>query len=340
MSDKLRLLILGSDQKWSIDKLYFSHLKKMGIMVELFTSQNIFFDFYHNSLLNKVIFRSGVSSIYNRISFEVKSIIEKYNPTVIWVFKGMELLPDLLKWIRNKGIKLINYNPDNPFIFTGKGSGNENIKKSIGLYDLHLTYSTEIQQQLISEYQIETILLPFAFEPTNTSPTVHNEIKKLCFIGNPDIQRAKFISALIKEGITIDIYGNNWHKFIRSNSAQLHTPIYGNSLIKTIKQYRIQLNLLRIHNENSHNMRTFEVPGYGGIMIAPQTTEHTQFFKDKREAFWFNSVKECAEITKYLLSITDDTANKVRAAAETACIENGHTYKKRSEFAAHLIQNL
>ena len=43
---------------------------------------------------------------------------------------------------------------------------------------------------------------------------------------------------------------------------------------------------MRIHNPDSHNMRSFEVPGVGGIMVAPDTKEHRIFFEVGKEIFY------------------------------------------------------
>jgi hypothetical protein len=75
----------------------------------------------------------------------------------------MEIFPESLQWAKQKGIKLVSFNPDNPFIFTGKGSGNSNVTQSIPLYDLHFTYNHEIEQQLREKYRSKIAYLPFGF---------------------------------------------------------------------------------------------------------------------------------------------------------------------------------
>ncbi|WP_315819859.1 hypothetical protein [Paraflavitalea speifideaquila] len=102
--------------------------------------------------------------ITQKINQQFKQKVKAFKPDIIWVFKGMEILPSSLEWARKQSIKLINYNPDNPFIFTGKGSGNSNVTNSIGLYDLHFTYNFAIKKELEERFQSKVAYLPFGYE--------------------------------------------------------------------------------------------------------------------------------------------------------------------------------
>ena len=55
--------------------------------------------------------------------------------------------------------------------------------------------------------------MPFGFELDDKvyqQSIKEEEIIKVCFLGNPDKDRAAFIEGLAIEGIQIDIYGNDW----------------------------------------------------------------------------------------------------------------------------------
>src|SRR5580658_6310246 len=121
----MRLLIVGSDKIYAIENYYEKYIAQQGIEVFLFTAQNFFYDYYHHSVINKIIYKAGLSSIVREINDRLKKVVEELQPHVVWVFKGMEITPECLAWIKQKDIILVNYNPDNPFIFSGKGSGNK-----------------------------------------------------------------------------------------------------------------------------------------------------------------------------------------------------------------------
>jgi spore maturation protein CgeB len=330
----MKLLIIGSDKVFSIENFYYKYLLELGVDTKRFTAQAIFYDYYFSgNITRKILFKLGLSSIIKKINIQFKENVTSFKPEIIWVFKGMEITPESLQWAKKQGIKLVNYNPDNPFIFTGKGSGNANVTNSIGLYDFHFTYNLEIKKQLEQQFNAKTGFLPFAFDISDElykTCEKETEIIKACFLGNPDNVRAAFIENLASKGIAIDVFGNYWDKFVSHSNITTHLPVYSIEQWKTLRKYRVQLNLMRVHNEDSHNMRTFEVPGMGGLQLAPNTTEHNLFFEDNKEIFLYKNIDECVEKTNYLLSLSTEQANECRTFARQAAIDKKHSYKDRA----------
>ncbi|RZL45777.1 MAG: glycosyltransferase family 1 protein [Pedobacter sp.] len=336
---KLKILILGTDEIWSIDKLYYKYFLHNNIDVKFFATENIFADFYNKSIINKLIFKLSLSDIYQKIHRETLTVIDSYQPSIIWVFKGMSLNPKLLHHIKKLGIMLVNYNADNPFIFSGPGSGNINITNSIELYDLHLTYNLAVQKKLEEDYKLKTGYLPFGYEiPQAIIDEPINEINKICFIGNPDNYRAKLITELLNNNVIMDVYGHNWQKFIRHKNLTIYGSVYGDDLWRTLKKYRLQLNIMRVHNLNSHNMRSFEVPGSGTIMIAPDTKEHRLFFEDKKEVFLYKDLSHCAKITGEVLQLSEQDAAQLRENAKQRTINSQYSYAERAKEALSMIK--
>ena len=115
----MKLLIIGSDKVFSIENFYVKYLKEFGINVNCFTAQATFYDYYYEgNILRKLLFKIGLSPIIKKINIDFKKIVTNFQPDIIWVFKGMEITPASLQWAKKQGIPLVNYNPDNPFIFS------------------------------------------------------------------------------------------------------------------------------------------------------------------------------------------------------------------------------
>jgi spore maturation protein CgeB len=334
----MKLLIIGSDYSKSIERYYFKYIKEINKETILFPAQNRLYDYLNRNITNKIIHKLGISSIYREINSELWKVIKNYNPDVIWIFKGMEILPKTLLKAKQQGIKLVNYNPDNPFIFSGPGSGNTSIKKSIGLYDLHFTYNIEVQKQLINDYKISTEYLPFGYDLNgfNTHESF-DEILAACFIGNPDKERASLINQLNKNGIKLHLYGNKWKDFVSSKYNEIFPAIYEENFWETLRKYRIQLNIMRIHNLNSHNMRTFEIPAVGGIQVAPITPEHQLFFEDKKEIYLYQDTFNCVKNINYLLSLSSNDAKIIRYNALKRSEISGYSYYNLAIFALNHI---
>jgi spore maturation protein CgeB len=328
----MRILVAGSEEVWAMEKFYTKHLADAGAEVKVIPIQSMFYRYYYKNILHKLLHKAGLSKIYSEIAAAVKKTIEEWRPDVLWVFKGMEIGPELLQWARTKGIKLVNYNPDSPFLFSGKGSGNDNITASIGCYDLHLTYDRNIQARIRGEYGIPCSILPFGFElreEVYAECTRQQEIVKICFLGNPDDHRAAFITRLA-DSSAIDVYGEGWQRFVSHRNVTIHAPVYNDEFWKTLHRYRIQLNLMRPHNLDSHNMRSFEVPGVGAIGLFPDTPDHRLYFEEGKELFLYSGLDECREQAARILGLSAEEALNIRHAARAKSLAKGYTYQDRA----------
>ncbi|HFA51387.1 MAG TPA: hypothetical protein ENJ95_20435, partial [Bacteroidetes bacterium] len=259
----MKILIAGHNNAWALERHYAKHMSKHADIV-LYPAEDVFDEFYHVSVLNKIKFKLNLSSIYKKISDQLLAKISVEKPDVVWIIKGMRILPKTILAIKQQGVKTVNYNTDHPFYFSGKGSGNKNITDSIGLYDLHLCYHQEVKNRIEKEYGLPTADLPFGFE---LDQELFEEINKqaktnrVCFIGNPDKIRAGYINFLTENGLEVDVYGRDWKKALpRNTSANIRGAIYGKEFWEKMNAYRVQLNIFKPHNDHSHNMRTFEIP--------------------------------------------------------------------------------
>ncbi|MFM7858517.1 MAG: glycosyltransferase [Flammeovirgaceae bacterium] len=330
----MKVLIVGADTSYGIENCYVKYLRSLGVDVSLFSAQNIFYEYYNRNLLNKVLFKSGLSAIYDKINQAFCKCVSSDKPDIVWVFKGMEIDPKSLQWVRNQGIKLVNYNPDNPFIFSGRGSGNSNVTNSIGLYDFHFTYDAEIKNRIELEFHLPVQILPFGSDVSSDIVEecfTLDEINKACFLGNADEYRVNFLNELSKQNIEIDIFGHYWNRFFINNNIKIYHPAYSNEFWKTLWKYRVQINLMRPHNPNSHNMRSFEVPSVGGILLAPYTKDHASYFEPNSEIFLYSDLMECANQINKLLKLTADDALKIRHSARSRYLKSGYSYQERAQ---------
>jgi len=338
----MKLFIAGSDKVYAIENFYVKYLRGLGVEVFHFPAQSLFYDYYQKSIFNKVVYRSGLSAVLKDINKSFRNKIEAFIPDIIWIFKGMEIYPESLEWARSKGIRLVNYNGDSPFIFSGKGSGNENVSNSIGLYDLFLTYNREDKKQMEAR-KIRSEILPFGFDLAKDlfeECEQMEEINRVCFLGNPDEDRSKFITQLAKMNVTIDVFGNGWKKYVNHSNIRMCLPVYGDDFWRTLRQYRVQLNLMRPHNLSSHNMRTFEAAGIGAIQLAPATKDHQLYFKENEEIFLFNDVKSCADKIRKIKDLSIEKANTIRRNSRQRSLEDGYSYERRSAQALSFLKML
>lgn len=324
------MLITSSRDRNTLAPMMIQFLPKQLEAVEFFEPQ----DKYEPTFFAKVWQRLNRGRRVAKMNKDVMRLIESSSFKSFWVFKGMNLYPKTIAAIKSKGILLFNYNADNPLEYSWSGSGNRRVIDSYKLYDAHFTYSHEIHRQLL-EHSPNTpvFVVPFGH---NVSDAVYqqmegqDEILRCCFIGNPDDQRASFLVGLLDRGIELDVYGANWGKYMQPNPRlRVFKQCLGHQYLVVLRQYRVQLNLFRPHNRNSHNMRTFEGPAVGGIMLAPRSVEHDHFFKGNEESFYFDSLDEAAEQCQRLLSLGPAQARAIRRAARDRSVASGYSYRDR-----------
>ena len=328
----MKILIYGSAYPYALESFYEKKLTILGHKVKIFNGADVFVEYYKSSIINKLFFRIGLSLIYYRINKTFLNTLNYFKPECILVFKGMELFPRIIEKISKKNIPIFNYNPDHPFLFHGKGSGNKNVQRAIPFYTCHISYSKKICCDLINKYKVNCEWIPFGYEPVKVfSFDENSEIKKLCFIGHADLERARMIKKISKAGISIDIYGPNWFKYLRNiNNLTIHDPIYNEKMNEIAQKYRVQLNMFRFHNIDSHNMRTFEMSGIGCIVIAPDSIEHRMFYKENEEHFLYKDFDDLLIKTKKILNMPFIEALKIRQGAYHRSIQSKYTYLHRA----------
>ncbi len=222
------------------------------------------------------------------------------------------------------------------------GFGNKNIKQSIPLYNLHFSYNRETARRINTQYQIPARELPFGFNYEFISEAEFSRLDNntVAFIGNPDKVRIAFIKTLLSNNIKVSLFGEQWASHIRHKNGTINGPVYGAELSPTIREYRIQLNMMRPHNLMSHNMRTFEIPGAGGIQLAPYTLDHARFFEDGINIFLYKSASEAIEKIKYLNELTNEQSTTLKHKAHQYVVDQGYAYKDRAAYAYQEISSL
>jgi spore maturation protein CgeB len=334
---KNEVLIVGSTAIWALETYYCKHLNESGIPTTIFNCSQFF---NSSSIIFKLRNRLGDLNVYLTANKELINYCNKKRPSIVWVFKGVELFPETLDQLKTLGIILVNYNPDHPFIRTSISHGGNNIPNSVSFYDLHFTYSTDLIDIIQKEYNIPTLLLPFGYELDIEDFNKIQKIpekRKLCFIGTPDRARVKILQKIAEEGFEIDVYGQQYqNKYILNKYKNINSydVVLGLDFWKKIREYRIQLNFFRQHNIESHNQRTFEVPGAGGILLSPDNNDQRNYFEAEKEMYFYNNIDEMIEKINFILFLSDKKINNIRNSARERSLHSGYSYKDRALFVS------
>ncbi len=302
---KKKFLIIGSGHYLSLERSYLRAFKKLKInKVDFcFLDTGIIFSFlyrYHYFFFNFIY--------YYLCKNKVEKILKKKEFDYIFIFKGMQFNNKTLKNLQllQKKAKWINIYTDNPFNFKSRSTSNSNIIDSIKFYDYFCVSFKNSLDKKLKKFKVKKIIfLPFGYDSykhkINKVIKKKNINKKINFVGSFDLYRKKFLNSL---NIEIDVFGAGWNKKHNLNGKlNIHeSNISGIKLKKVISSYSISINILRQQDKNSHNMKSFEIPALGGLMLTNFSREQMFFFKNNKECFMYKNKDDFIDKIKYIFS--------------------------------------
>lgn len=342
----MKIVIIGSDEVYAMEHFFVKHLSDFPDTEVRLLAINKWIK-AHLSLFNKIERRlfPNRNNLYRGLNQFIIEQIGREKPDIVLVFKGMEIFPETLQYLRKQNILLTNFNPDHPFLKTSRSTALRNMMQGICHYNLHFTYNQDVLKKIQSEYDVPTVYLPFGYElPADLElSNSEDEILAVCFIGTADSIRLNHINTLLEAGVPVHVYGSEWLRFANSNSQlqlKINAPVYNQDFWKVVRRYRVQLNVFRPHNIRSHNMRTFEMPAAGTIMLAPDSPEHRLFFEEGKEAFFYKNTSDMVLKAQQILTMTKLEADKVRYDARKRSVKSDYSYANRAKTVKSTLDKL
>jgi spore maturation protein CgeB len=322
MNKQKRILYLGTGWTWKRARA----LERLGNKVEyidmyksviwnritwkwIYLTGGIFLDYYFRNELNKRI----NSNFYDFI-----------------IVDGGELVgPGLMQDLRKISPNIIHYTMDDPF---GRRDKNRfrSYLKSVPYYDL-LVVMREVNVAEAYSWRAKKVLRVFMSvdELDGPRPLTESDRTRLAtdvlFVGTWMPERGPFLAELVRGGLPLALYGNDWHKATEWSVLRgiwRGPAIYGDDYLKALQSAKVSLGLLSKGNRDLHTTRTFEIPYCGGLFCAERTSEHLELYEEGVEAVFWDSAAECIERCGELLA--DEAKRRLIAAkGRKRCLKNG-----------------
>lgn len=302
------ILIVGSSLDYSLEKCYFRNFKYLGYNnIEIFSlDEKLIFKFF--TRFNFYLFRT---IYYFTCRFLIKKLFNKKKYDLVIIFKGMQFDLETLTYLKKKSsAKWVNIYTDNIFYFKSHTSTNLEVLNCIKFYDLYCLPYKGLLLDRLEKYKVKKkLFLPFGYDPF-----IHNIKKNISynkavnFIGSFDAHRLSIINNVKK--YSINIYGNGC-KFKKIFNHNYNNFIFKKKLSSIIGKSAISINILRKQDVGSHNMKTFEIPAMGGLMLTTRSVEQNIFFPENKGCFMFDGTKELEKKIEYILN-NPKIAKKVR----------------------------
>ncbi|MEK7809449.1 MAG: glycosyltransferase [Chloroflexota bacterium] len=253
----------------------------------------------------------------------------RLKPDLILISKGEEITPATLTRLKQKA-KIVNWNPDNPLNVL---NSTPDLIKAIPFYDHCYIWGKFLLPELERLGAQRVSYLPFAYDPDLHQPrSLTNEERKrlasdLIFAGTHEPQRVEALNHLTD--FDLAIWGNHWNRLPHDHPLRKHWrgDAHGDDLSHVYSASRVALNFIREQNGSAHNMRTFEAPACGIMLLTTRTQEQVELFGEDDGAVFFSSHDELRDKARYYLAHEEQRQQIAKRGQEK--ILQGHTYAER-----------
>ena len=320
-----KILIVGSNEKFTLEKMYSRAFKKLKHKVRIYHTENTIKSRY-DSFIDKYF--SFTSNFYIRKRFMSFISKNKNKYDLIIIIKGLYIKKKFIlniKKITPKS-KIINIYPDDPLNENIKNISNKNVIECIELFDFFCHWSERIIKRIKRlKPKSKLLYLPFGYDEF-----LHKKYKNFSdykkyknvvnFVGSYDDKRFKILKSLKYKNLLIA--GSNW-----KNIDSMKRPIFQKELSTIISNSLVSINILRDQNKSSHNMRTFEIPAMGGLMLTTRSKEQNFFFRENKECLMFSSEKELQNKIDYIIK----NKKRIKELKDNAYFKSSkHSYTNRA----------
>lgn len=266
----------------------------------------------------------------------IKSV-ESLRPQVLWIDKGVRIYPSTLRLIKTRypDIKLVHYNPDDPFGHGGLGGWRRFIQ-TIPLYNVHFVPrrdNIEEYRQRGASRVIHNIPTR-GFDPDihklypRTDPVVRAFACDVGFLGAFEKERYLSLMRLAYDNIPLRVMANWPQRWSHPSLLRAPYDARGQNYGKALSSFKIGLGFLRKANRDQHTSRSIEIPACGTFLLAERTDEHLMLFEEGREAEFFSSDDELLDKVRFYLA-NNHARESIARAGRVRCLRSGYDYGTR-----------
>jgi spore maturation protein CgeB len=257
---------------------------------------------------------------------QLVSRLTRVQPDVILVVKGRFITAHAVDRLRAAlRCPVINYYPDHP-LWPGHSDGR--LVDSLAAYDEVIVWAAHVAESLREHDVSQTRVIPFAYDPDVYRPAPEPVDAKweVSLIGQCYPVRLEYAEAFADRNLFVS--GLGW------SSAASGRPLAnrvadrsftGTTTCRLYWSSAVSLNILSDWNYPAHNMRTFEIPAAGTVMVATRTPEHVDLLGEDGAVL----VSNPKEARNAVLDLLFDPDRRRRIASLGRSRIAPHTYARR-----------
>lgn len=340
-----RIVLIGPFAAGQLPASFARAFERLGHEVHRYDSDHAYFSALTLARY-RVVRRLLRPLLWQRLNRETVDFIRSTRPALVLTVKGTYLHPSTIRFVRRSlGIPVCNYYPDNPFCgvpwnprLTSAQRGD--LLSALREYTTVWTWERAIVSRL-ADAGVTAAYLPFGVDPdiSAAQPSARcgecSDAHSVVFIGRHTDKRQAHVAAVRRHAI--GLWGSRWRRAARVLDRRHHIhdrPLAGLACASAYAAAPVSLNIVDDLNMPGHNMRTFEIPASGGLMLSTHTREQAEFFPEEEAALYYRNLDELdAKLDRAL----GDRAWSARARRRAAAIAAGHTYTQRVKTMLHAL---
>jgi spore maturation protein CgeB len=329
----MKLLIIGNVGGTHVGSSFYRASLELGFEVKIIDSKSAQ---SNNQFINSAFWRLFSRKFPYQRAFNkrVRDEVENYMPDLMISTGHNPLQRVTLLKISKMGVFMVHFSTDDPWNQSQKANW---FLASLKAYDVIFTPRKSNVNDFNNLGVKRVEYLPFAFDNLLYEEMNYNfnSCIDLLFVGGADNDRIDFFKQLSKEFKKITLVGAYWqnHSELKQYSVGILNQI---EIAKLTKQAKINICLVRKANRDGHVMRSYEIAGLGGCILAEDTQEHRDLFgQEGTRALYFKSANEAILKINRLLN---DENLRTEMMRNIVVIKQNATYLKRLESIIELAK--
>ena len=334
-----KVLVIGPLNEGTLAESYARAFERLGMEVVRFDSE-VALRQASRFTGNRILRRALRSSLWNAVNRQAMEVAERVRPGLIFAVKCSFFHPETIRRIRKStGVPFVNHYPDNPYIGVRLGLGEASTQRR-DLIEVFREYTAVLMWedtlvQRLRDDGVPTNYLAFGVDPElfHSQPAPKPLSCQSCgaqhrvvFVGTCTRARRKELASVRTHAV--GIWGNLWpEKWKAAPQHRIHPPVYAEAVAQIHAAADISLNVLNAESLEGHNMRTFEVPASGGVMLARYTSAQDKLFPENEGAAYYRSAEEIDAKIDWLIG---DAAARERIRHNAVRLAALHTYDHRA----------
>ncbi len=299
-----KVLIVGDTLELGrTEEVYGRGFSSFGCEVKHFTWKEAKPSLLPGSLLDRVAWRTAWKPLAKLANQKLMEMANQFQPDLTLVISPLLLHPDSILAIKQHGLVFVFFT-DNP-VDVHHTHTNSWVQRGFSLWDAAFIWSRELVDRLLDNGVKKALFHPFCSDIEYHFPKRQtNPVYDVAFIGNWDASRKReqYLKAI--SNYRLGLWGSNyWNTHCQEPALKgLCQGMCSYQEIPAILgSAKMGLNILRPQNEEGHNIRTYEIPATGTLMLSERSSELLNLFEEDKEAVYFSSPTELQQKVEYLL---------------------------------------